>query len=127
MNYLHLPNAAQVPLNPRPGYKSLAIAGQPEVKGRVVKVADDQRFAQVVWQSTPGTFRFKSDGVTVDIAYIVSGQAIIREDGRPPRTIEAGTLVEFPRETFEIEIVETLTKVSFLHHPTGLSMQPEPL
>ncbi len=105
----------------------MIVAGKPEATGRIVSLSEDNCTARVVWRSTPGTFRFQPDPETVDVGYVVIGKAIIRREREPDITIQAGSLIEFPHETFEMEIVQTFIKVSNLYKPNGLTVKAEPL
>ena len=113
-------------LNPRPSYDQLITVGQPRAFGRIIALSDDKRTARVVWRGTPGTYAFVPDARTIDVAVIMKGKIIVRVAGEPERVAGAGTLIEFPREPFEMEIVEEFTKVSFLYSPDApLKLQPE--
>lgn len=127
MSLMYLPDAARIPLIPRPAYQTMIVAGAPQAFGRIVWVSDDKRTARVVWRGTPGTYAFSPDGRTIDVGVILSGRFIVRVPGEPDRDVRAGALVEFPRVPFEMEIIEEFTKVSFLYHPDGLTAVAEPL
>lgn len=116
-----------IPLNPRPGYDAMVIQGAPKASGRIVSFSDDGRTARVVWRGTPGKYRFTPDPSVIDVAYIVSGRLAIDQPGKGRIVLSAGSLVEFPREPFDLEIMETFLKVSFLYCAGGLKMKPEPL
>jgi hypothetical protein len=125
-NDTFVPDVMAIPLNPRPSYDALITAGQPRAFGRIIALSDDNRTARVVWRGTPGTYAFVPDARTIDVAVIMTGKIIIRVAGQPERVAVAGTLIEFPREPFEMEIVEEFTKVSFLYNPDApLKLQPE--
>ena len=114
-------------LNPRPGYTAMIIAGKPTACGRIVSMSDDRHIARVVWRGTPGTYRFQPDPSVRDTGYIVEGRAIIRQTGKHDLNLGAGTLIEFPRDPFDMEILSPLLKVSFLYSATGLKVEVEPL
>lgn len=124
---LHIPDVQQLPLNPRPGYDAMIVRGQPQAAGRILSLSDDRKTARVVWRGTPGAYAFKPHPRMIDVAYIVYGQVVIRQPGRPDVRLAKGAMIEFPREAFELEIVETFMKVSFLYDPEGLTLQAEPL
>ena len=124
---LHIPDIQQVPLNPRPGYDAMIVRGQPKAAGRILSLSEDRRTARVIWRGTPGVYLFKPDPVVIDVAYIVHGQVVIRQAGQPEMRLGPGSMIEFPRKEFEMEIVECFMKVSFLYHPDGLKLQAEPL
>lgn len=125
-NDTFVPDVLAIPLNPRPSYDALITEGQPRAFGRIIALSDDKRTARVVWRGTPGTYAFAPDTQTIDVAVILTGKIIVRVAGQPERVAVAGTLIEFPREPFEMENVEEFTKVSFLYNPdTPLKLQPE--
>lgn len=109
MDILFVPDATHIPLIPRPAYASMVVSGNPKVSGRIVSLSEDKRAAQVIWRSTPGTFRFKPDSATADCGCVVSGRAIIRRTGRADIHLSPGSLIEFPREPFEMEVIERFT------------------
>jgi len=127
MNLTFLPDALSIPLVPRPGYQKMILAGSPLAFGRIVSLSDDRRTARVVWRGTPGTFAFTPDSRTVDVGVILKGRFVVRVPGEPDRHATAGSVIEFPRVPFELEIIEEFTKVSFLYHPDGLQVECEPL
>ncbi len=127
MNLTFLPDVLSIPLNRRPGYDQMIRSGSPQAFGRIVAVSEDRRTARVVWRGTPGTFSFVPDARTIDVAVIVKGRLIVRVPGQPVIHAAAGSLIEFPREPFELEILEEFTKVSFLYHPERLQLEVEPL
>jgi uncharacterized cupin superfamily protein len=116
-----------ISLNPRPGYAAMIIAGNPVARGRIVSMSDDRRIARVVWRGTPGTYRFQPDPAVSDTGYIVEGLAVIRQAGNCDINLRPGTLIEFPRDPFDMEIVAPLLKVSFLYNAVGLKVEVEPL
>ena len=125
-NDTFIPDVLAIPLNSRPSYDALITAGQPRAFGRIIALSDDKRTARVVWRGTPGTYAFMPDDRTIDVAVIMKGKIIVRVAGQRERVAGAGALIEFPREPFEMEIVEEFTKVSFLYNPDGaLKLQPE--
>jgi uncharacterized cupin superfamily protein len=123
----YISDVTGLPLNPRPGYTAMIIAGNPVALGRIVSMSDDRRIARVVWRGTPGTYRFQPDPAVSDTGYIVEGVAIIRQTGKCDLNLGPGTLIEFPRDPFDMEIVEPLLKVSFLYSAAGLKVEVEPL
>ena len=124
---MYIPKIQDVTLNPRPAYDDSIITGSPKATGRIVSLSEDRRVAHVIWHGTPGAYRFEPDPKITDTGYVVKGRVIIRQEGKPDLHLEPGSLVEFPQQPFEFEIVEPFTKHSVLHHPDGLSVQVEPL
>ena len=124
---LHIPDIKKVPLNPRPGYAAMIIGGSPQAAARIVSLSQDGKTARVIWRGTPGRYAFKPDPSVIDVGYIVYGKVVIH---RPPQAaieLQPGSLIEFPRDPFEMEIVETFMKVSFLYSANGLKLAAEPL
>ena len=124
---MFFPRIKDVPLHPRPAYDDTIVRGTPKAAGRIVSLSPDRRVAHVIWHGTVGTYRFEPDPQVTDTGYVVEGRVIIRQEGKPDLHLEAGALVEFPKQPFEFEIVEPFTKHSVLHHPDGLSVEAEPL
>ena len=124
---LHVADVTTIPLIPRPSYEAMIVRGHPRAEGRILSLSADGRTARVVWRGTPGAYAFRPDPEVVDVGYIVSGRLAIHQAGQPTRQLGPGSLIEFPRTPFEMEITETFTKVSFLYHPTGLKATAEPL
>ena len=126
MDLTFLPDVLSIPLNSRPGYEKMIKVGSPKAFGRIISLSDDKRTARVVWRGTPGTFAFTPDIRTIDVAVIVKGKLIVRAQGEPDKFATAGSLIEFPRVPFDLEILEEFTKISFIYHPDGLQMECEP-
>ena len=123
---LYISDIQKVQLNPRPAYDSMIVKGKPQATGRIVSLSDDRRTARVIWRGTPGTYAFKPDPSVIDVGYIVYGQVVINQPGKAEVRLGPGSLIEFPREPFQMEIVETFMKVSFLYSANGLKVQAEP-
>jgi len=124
---LVIPDVKKVPLHARPAYAAMIVGGSPEAAGRIVSLSEDGKTARVIWRGTPGRYAFKPDPSVVDVAYIVYGKVLIR---RPPQAaieLGPGSLIEFPRDPFEMEIREAFMKVSFLYSANGLKLAAEPL
>ena len=122
-----IPNVPSIPLCPRPAYRKMIVAGSPEAFGRIVGMSDDRRTAYVVWRGTVGTYRFQPDPATMDTCYVIQGRAIVRRPNEADAVLTPGALFQFPREPFEMQIVEEFVKTSFLYNPNGLSCEVEPL
>ncbi len=124
---LYIFDIKQIPLNPRPGYDAMIVRGQPQAAGRIISLSEDRKTARVIWRGTPGTYAFKPHPRMIDVAHIVYGSVVIHRPGQAAIRLAAGSLVEFPRDPFDLEIIETFMKVSFLYDPEGLTLQAEPL
>lgn len=123
----YISDIKQVPLNPRPSYDAMIVRGQPQAAGRIVSLSGDRRTAYVIWRGTPGNYLFKPDPRVIDVGYITCGKLAIHQLGKKPIGLAAGSLIEFPRDSFEMEITETFMKVSFLYATDGLALQVESL
>jgi hypothetical protein len=123
---LYFFDVSQVPLNPRPSYESIITEGKPHAAGRIVALSPDRRTATVIWRGTSGTYSFKPDPQVTDIGYIVYGRLVIK-CGPKEYPLGPGSLIEFPREPFQMKIFETFMKVSSLYSADGLKVQLEPL
>ncbi len=124
---MFIADVSSIPLLPRPAYKQMIVAGNPEVFGRIFFVSDDRRTAYLVWRATPGTLRFTPDPITSDSCVVIAGSACIRQNQHSPITIRCGAFCRFPNEPFELEIQEEFLKVSFLYDPEKLMCQAETL
>ncbi len=122
-----VPDARTIPLLPRPAYREMVIAGSPEAFGRIVGMSEDRRTAYVVWRGTPGTYQFQPDPILTDTCYVIKGRAIVRCPSQSEAVLSPGTLYQFPREPFQLEIVEEFTKTSFLYRAEGLKCEVEPM
>lgn len=120
-------DVTSIPLNARPGYESTIVSGKPIASGRVLSMSNDRCNAHIIWSATEGTYAFDPDPITVDIAYIVFGRLIVRQAGEEDQHLGPGTLYEFPRGRFELEVVEPFLKHSTLYNPNGLTLEVETL
>ena len=123
----YIPDIHQIPLNPRPGYDAMIISGQPQAAGRIISLSKDRSTARVVWRGIPGTYAFKPHPRMIDVAIVVYGRVAINCLGWVVILLGAGLLFEIPRDRFDLEIIETFIKVSFLYTSEGLTLQAKPL
>lgn len=119
-------NVEEIPLNPRNLPTSAVRAGAPRVAGRVMSLSADRKSGRAIWESTPGTLAIAGNPDVTDVGYVLSGRGAVRVAGEPDLLLEPGVMLEFPGGEYELEIVETLKKISFLYAPKGLKIKAEP-
>lgn len=73
---------------------------------RIISLSEDRTTARVVWRGPPGTYAFKPHPRMIDVAYIVYGRVVIYSPGQAAIWLAVGSLIEFPREPFDPEIID---------------------
>ena len=127
MDSLLCNEAGDLPLLKRDIPADIVTEGEPVVSGRCVWVSGDRLAAVAVWSMTPGTLALSPDPNTADVAVVLSGRAEVRPKQGEPVTLKAGGIVSFPTQPYELRVLETLRKVSYIKSTAPLALRPEPL
>jgi uncharacterized cupin superfamily protein len=122
---MYLSNVADLELNRRTIPSSVVAAGEPVVSGCVIMVSLDKHCAMAVWECTPGTLRLTPSADVTDVGHVVHGRAVIRIAGRPPLDLSPQSVVRFPNEPYDLEVLQTFRKVSTIvsKEPLALSVE----
>ena len=92
------------------------LAGEPKASNHVVATASDNAAITIVWECTPGLFRWNYD-IDETICFI-SGSVVISAPGLGERRYGPGDILQFHKgETAIWRIEETIRKVAFCRTP----------
>ena len=115
MNGYYQSSCGSEELNPR---KGSAVAGNPEVAGKVLYVSPDKKISHGIWQSTPGVFDFHF--ANDDSGFVLEGEAVAHFPDGTSWRLTAGTLYTFQAgTTIRLEILRTWRKIFFNYHSEG--------
>ena len=84
-----------------------------------MSVADDGTSAQIVWESTPGVIVVRPNAGVIDVSFVLSGRGVVRAKGEADIPLEPDVLAKFPDVPYEVEVAETVRRVSFVYSPVG--------
>lgn len=103
---------------PHVGLRSGADSGDPQVAARVLATDEASGTEVGVWSCAPGGWPIESRTNT-EVAVILSGRAIITDDGGARRELGAGDVIVLPVGwTGRWDVVEQVRKVYVVIRPT---------
>ena len=107
-------------LGPFPIPAEDVIDGDPQATAAILWSSADGKFANGIWECTPGEFKWLHPNET---ATVLQGKATVTPEGGEPIVLEAGSVVFFPaglKTRWQIE--QTLRKTFHLHAEDGLGL-----
>ena len=109
-----IPGAIPTDLEPMPIDPDWILEGNPVARGKLVAFTPDRISHVVVWECTPGMFRWHFN-MGEEIAYLLDGEVFVTPQDGPERRMTGGDIAVFPSESSAIwRVTKPLRKIAVL-------------